>query len=216
MMYKVDLHTHSIASKDGGLTPSQYRQFIEDDKLDYIAITDHNTIELAAELKSMLGEAIIVGEEIDSKDGEIIGLYLKKAVTPGMSATKTARAIKQQGGLIYIPHPFETVRHGISKATLEKIMDQIDIIEIYNGRAVFQNKGPEATTFARLNNIPCAASSDAHGEKGMASVYSQISHKPTKNNLPTLLRTAHYSMVRPPLKTLLYPKINRIRKKLGS
>ena len=59
-------------------------------------------------------------------------------------------------------------------------MDQIDIIEIYNGRAVFQNKGPEATTFARLNNIPCAASSDAHGEKGMASVYSQISHKPTK------------------------------------
>ena len=54
MMYKVDLHTHSIASKDGGLTPSQYRQFIEDDKLDYIAITDHNTIELAIELKSML------------------------------------------------------------------------------------------------------------------------------------------------------------------
>lgn len=211
-MYKVDLHTHSHASRDGGITIEQYAQILSDGVLDYIAITDHNKIDFAAELHQRLGDHIIVGEEINALEGEIIGLYLTKPVPRGLPALEVTERIKKQGGLVYIPHPFETVRHGISKTTLEQIMDSVDIIEIYNGRAVFQNKGPEATTVARLHNKPGAASSDAHGIKGLASAYSQISDKPTARNLPHLLQTAHLSMQHPPLKTLLYPKLNRIKK----
>ncbi len=211
-MYKVDLHTHSVASRDGGITSAQYRQIIEDGSLDFIAITDHNKIDQAIELHKALGDCIIVGEEINAYEGEIIGLFLNERVPRDMSALETAQAIKKQGGLVYIPHPFETVRRGIPKSTLEQIIDMVDIIEVFNGRAVFQNKGPEATTMARLNNKPGAASSDAHGVKGLSTAYSQIKHKPTINNLAQQLLTAHLTMNRPPLKTLLYPKANRIRK----
>lgn len=211
-MYKVDLHTHSIASRDGGITPAQYRQVIEDGLLDFIAVTDHNKIDQAVELHEALGDAIIVGEEINAYEGEIIGLFLKERIPRDMSALETVQAIKQQGGLVYIPHPFETVRRGIPKTTLEQIMDKVDIIEVFNGRAVFQNKGPEATTIARLNNKPGAASSDAHGFKGLCATYSQLKHKPTVDTLVNQLQTAHLTMNRPPLKTLLYPKVNRIRK----
>lgn len=211
-MYKIDLHTHSVASRDGGITPDQYRRVIEDGLLDFVAITDHNKIEQAVELHSILGDAIIVGEEINAREGEIIGLFLKERIPRDMSALETVKAIKKQDGLVYIPHPFETVRRGIPKPTLEQIMDFVDIIEVFNGRAVFQNKGPEATTIARLSNKPGAANSDAHGVKGLTSTFSQITNRPTTKNLPHLLQTAHLTMNRPPLTTLLYPKANRIRK----
>lgn len=211
-MYKVDLHTHSIASRDGGITPAQYRQIVEDGLLDFVAITDHNKIEGALDIHKILGDRIIIGEEINAYEGEIIGLFLTEKVPRDMSALETAKAIKEQGGLVYIPHPFETVRRGIPKTTLEQIMDFVDIIEVFNGRAVFQNKGPEATTIARLNNKSGAASSDAHGVKGLTSTFSQIKEKPTVKNLTSQLQTAHLTMNRPPLKTLLYPKANRIKK----
>lgn len=213
-MYKVDLHTHSTDSPDGGISLDQYAQALNDGVLDYIAITDHNTITLAQSLHKELGKQIIVGEEIDTSEGEIIGLFLKKAIKPGLSAKKAAQAIKEQGGLVYIPHPFETVRRGLSKENLAQIIDLVDIIEVYNGRAIFSNKGPQAVTTARINNKPGAASSDAHGVKGLSSAYSLIIDKPTRDNLSNLLATAHLTMRRPPLNTLLYPKVNRLKKRI--
>lgn len=209
-MYKIDLHTHSTASPDGGITPEQYAQIIEDGLLDYVAITDHNTITGALEIKKQLGRRIIVGEEIEAQEGEIIGLFIKESIPANLTALETVQYIKQQGGLVYIPHPFETVRKGISQDTLRQIMDFVDIIEAYNGRAVFQNKGPEATKVSRLNNIPVAASSDAHGVKGIGTAFSQVSTPPTSKNLPLQLATAKLAMRRPPLRTLLYPKLNRL------
>lgn len=211
-MYKIDLHTHSAASHDGGITADQYALVLAHKTLDYIAVTDHNKVDFALELQSRLGDHIIVGEEINTIDGEIIGLFLEEAVPRDLSAAKTAYLIKEQGGLVYIPHPFETVRRGMQESTLERIMDLVDIIEVYNGRAVFQNKGPRATVVARLNNKPGAASSDAHGMKGLASAYSEIKERPDAKNLPGLLQTAHLAMHRPPLTTLLYPKVNRLRR----
>lgn len=213
MMHKIDLHTHSTGSPDGGITLAQYTRALEDGILDFIAITDHNTITKARKIHEQLGDSIIIGEEIDTLEGEIIGLFLKEAIKPGLSAKQTADDIKKQAGLVYIPHPFETVRRGLSKESLASIIDLVDIIEVYNGRAVFHNKGPQAVTSARINSKPGAASSDAHGVKGLASAYSQISDKPTKDNLLKLLSTAHLTMRRPPLNSLLYPKVNRLKKR---
>jgi predicted metal-dependent phosphoesterase TrpH len=211
-MYKVDLHTHSIASRDGGIQASQYEHALSSGLLDYIAITDHNKVSFALELQQQLGDHIIVGEEINTIEGEIIGLYLQEAIPRDLPAHEAVKRIKHQAGLVYIPHPFETVRRGIQKSVLEQLIDTVDIIEVYNGRAVFQNKGPQAVTAARLNNKPGAASSDAHGAKGLGTAYSLVKDKPTVKNLPKLLHTAQLAMEHPPLKTLLYPKFNRIRK----
>lgn len=211
-MYKIDLHTHSVKSRDGSITEEQYAEIIENGVLDYIAITDHNHISFATNLQKSLGSKIIVGEEINALEGEIIGLFLTEKIPRDLSAKDTITAIKKQNGLVYIPHPFETVRHGISKKTLEAIIDDVDIMEVYNGRAVFQNKGPDAATAARIAEKPGTASSDAHGLKGLGTAYANIEKKPTAENLAGQLHTAKLAMKRPPLKTLLYPKINRIKK----
>lgn len=209
---KIDLHTHSIASPDGSLNETHYRKMLESE-LDYIAVTDHNTIVFAQELRKKLGDKIIVGEEITTRDGEIIGLYLTQVVKPGMTAAETAAAIKVQGGLVYIPHPFETVRKGITQAVLDKIADQVDIVEVRNGRAVFQNKGKQADAWAADHRVPGAASSDAHGWHGWGRTYSVLQAAPTKQTLPVLLAKATHTVAKPGLRGVLYPKLNRIRRR---
>jgi predicted metal-dependent phosphoesterase TrpH len=210
---KIDLHTHSIASPDGSLNEADYRKMLDSGRLDYIAVTDHNTVSFALELRQKLGERIIVGEEITTLDGEIIGLYLKKAVKPGMSVAGTAAAIKKQGGLVYIPHPFETMRKGIMPDALDSIAKDVDIVETRNGRAVFQNKSKQAETWASARKLPGAASSDAHGWHGWGRTYSMLPAAPTRTTLVKLLAKATYKAGRPGLRGVLYPKLNRIRRK---
>ncbi|RTK94179.1 PHP domain-containing protein [Candidatus Saccharibacteria bacterium] len=212
--YKIDLHTHSTASPDGGISPKQYAHLLSSGALDYIAITDHDHIDMAKQLHGEHGDAIIVGQEITTSEGELIGLFLSDRVMPGQTAKATAKAITKQGGLVYVPHPFETVRKGISLEALDSIAPLIDIVEVHNGRAVFQNKGPKAAVWARLHNKPGAASSDAHGIKGIGSSFTTIAQKPNQKNLATLLETARILTARPPLTSLLYPKLNRLRAKL--
>ena len=211
-MYKIDLHTHSEASPDGGISFEQYVKAFDHEVVDYIAVTDHNTIKMAKDLRKNLGKKIIVGEEIMTTQGEIIGLFLEEVIRPGMSLIETVKAIKAQDGVVYLPHPFETVRKGLSQDDVEAIANDVDIVEVYNGRAFVQNRGPQATTWARIHEKACAASSDAHGAKGLGSAYTDIKYEPTNKNLRDQILMGHCSMQRPPLRTLLYPKANRLRK----
>lgn len=213
-MIKVDLHTHSMASPDGGITPKQYIKVLEDKVLDTLAITDHNSIIAALELHKLFPKNVIVGEEIMSTKGELIGLFLSKLIDKGMTALATAQAIREQGGLVYIPHPFETLRSGLDETTLDALAEYVDIVEIHNGRAVFQNKGPQAAMWAKLNRKAVAASSDAHGYKGLGTTYSTLPEAPSAENLVEILAHARLVTVRPPLSSLLYPKANRLRKRL--
>lgn len=211
-MLKVDLHTHSVASPDGGITLEQYIHAIDHNLLDFIAITDHNTTKMAVEIQKALGKKIIVGEEIMTLQGEIVGLYLKETIRPHQTLQATVKEIKAQGGVVYVPHPFETVRKGISEDQLLTIADDVDIVEVYNGRAFAQNRGPQATTWARLNGKACAASSDAHGFKGLGSAYTIIDNEPNSKTLAQLVLHGKRNMERPPLRTLLYPKMHRLKR----
>lgn len=214
-MVNIDLHTHSEHSPDGGISAAQYAQLLESGTLQCIAVTDHNSVDFALSLHEQYGDAIIVGSEIMSRDGEIIGLYLRENVSANMSAHETAQAIKAQGGLVYIPHPFETVRHGMHPAALEAITDLVDIIEVCNGRAVFQNRGSQALVWSRLNNVAGAASSDAHGIKGIGDTYTTVSELPTKETLVGLLEKSTRATKRASTRSILYPKYHRLRKKFG-
>lgn len=214
-MYKIDLHTHSVASPDGGITAEQYQRIIGSKALDVVAITDHNRIDFALDMQQKLPGAVIVGEEIMTTAGEIIGLYLTEPIKPGRTPQETIRAIKDQGGIIYIPHPFETIRKGLHPAVLDELVDYVDVIEVCNGRAFFQNKSEQAVVWTRLNAKIGAASSDAHGYQGLGSTYTTISAMPTKETLISLLDNGVPMTGRPSVRALLYPKLNRLRKKLG-
>lgn len=213
-MYKIDLHTHSTGSPDGGITLRQYARALEEKTLDYIAITDHNSIDTAVAIQKELGDQIIVGEEIMTSKGEIIGLFLQSEVPAGLSPLEAAKIIKDQGGITCIPHPFETVRHGLHPADLEDIEELIDIIEVFNGRAYFQNKSEQAAVWAKLNRTIGVASSDAHGVKGLGSAYTHVAEPVTRENLLDLLSSGTPYASRSSMRSLLYPKYHRIRNSL--
>lgn len=214
MSLRLDLHTHSYGSPDGGLSTADYRQMLESGKLDCIAITDHGNIDVAQKILADLdglSDRIIVGEEIKTTDGEIIGLYLSETIPEGLTPAETVAAIREQNGLVYVPHPFETVRSGISEKGLTAIIADVDIIEICNGRAIFQDRGKEAKQWAKQYKIASAASSDAHGRRGWGRTYSVLHVVPTRENLTQLLSTATYGFKKVGL-GVLYPKLNRVKR----
>lgn len=214
MTYKADLHTHSILSYDGGITEEQYVRLFEKGILDVIAITDHNETKFAIEMAKKFGDKIIVGEEITTKEGEMIGLFLQRTITPGLSAQETAKQIHDQGGIVYIPHPFEIARQGFKEDSLETIKQEIDIIEVFNARGKWRGKSIEALSFAQKYNKIMASSSDSHCHQGMGSSFSIISQIPTNKNLINLLLKGELHKEFAPAFTYLCPAINKIKHKL--
>lgn len=213
-MIAVDFHTHSSASPDGSISAAQYKRLLQR-KLQCIAVTDHDTIDGALALQREIGDAIIVGQEITTAQGELIGLFLQTAIPAGLSAAETAKQIKAQGGVVYVPHPFETVRKGVSVEVLDEIAKLVDVIEVCNGRAVFQNKGQQAKAWAEAHNIAQASASDAHGLHGLGRTYTLLHDFPTATTLAGLLRESTLVTRKAWLPSLLYPKINRLRKGLS-
>ena len=211
-MVKIDLHTHSILSYDGGIAVTEYEKALNSATLDCIAITDHNTIDYAVFCQNVLGERIIVGQETKTKEGEIIGLFLEEKIPSGLSALATAKKIRQQEGLVYIPHPFETKRSSLQRKTLTALRGYLDIIEVFNARAFLRGKAKEATIFALQENLAMAASSDSHAIQGVGSAFSVVEDMPTNKTLVTLLQKARFEKRYAPFYTLLYPAFNRLKK----
>ncbi len=173
----LDLHCHSSASFDSVASPARLMAKARRIGLTHLAITDHERIDGALRARDLAadGLSIIVGEEVRSADGDLIGLYLEHAVPPGLSAAETAAAIHEQGGLVGLPHPFDRFRSsgGTQAAdqqrTLETLASVVDYVEIHNGRA-YRDANPLATAFAETHGLPGTASSDAHSvlELGVA------------------------------------------------
>lgn len=214
-MFKVDLHSHSVLSPDGSLTEVDYGSAIESGMLDFIAITDHNEISFALSLQTKLGNRICIGEEIMTIEGEIIGLFLQKRIAPGLSPENTIKEIQAQKGLVYIPHPFERVRRGVSIEVLNRIANNVDIVEVRNGRAYFDNRSKAAEIWADKHHLAVAASSDAHGRIGWGNTYSLVDEPPSRDNLVRILSKGTLSGKRVGLRGILYPTLNRHRRHPG-
>jgi hypothetical protein len=138
-----------------------------------IAIADHGTIEGALKMQSLAPFPVIVAEEILTPLGEIIGMFLKETIPSGLSVEQVISRIRAQGGLVCIPHPFDTLyRHALGGNMLEALVEQIDIIEVFNARSRFPWYSAKARAFAEKHGIPGSAGSDAHtpGEIGNAYV----------------------------------------------
>lgn len=166
-----DLHTHTCHSHDCVTTPAELLAACQEYGIEAVAVTDHNTIAGALEAAALApGHMhVIVGEEIKTLQGEIIGLYLKEEIPRGLSAEETIKRIKAQGGLVYIPHPFDPLHLTPSYNLLARNAADIDIIEVYNPRITFTSFNEKAEKLARKYDIPAGAGSDCHVLQGVGT-----------------------------------------------
>ncbi len=170
----VDLHMHTDHSHDCATPVKVLLESAKVQGLGAIAVTDHNEISgalAAAELADKHGVKVIVGEEVKTKDqGEVIGLFISEKIPRGMSLEETIAAIRAQGGLVYVPHPFDRMHSVPDYANLLKVLPEIDAIEVFNPRVAIGAFNEEAVRFAAKYRIVAGAGSDSHVTQGLGSV----------------------------------------------
>ncbi|MFZ1880474.1 MAG: PHP-associated domain-containing protein, partial [Gaiellaceae bacterium] len=168
-----DLHMHTAWSHDCSIDAEELIDHAESEGLGAIAVTDHNVFGGALEAADYAqGRDLIVirGEEVKTDDqGEVIGLFLEREIPRGMSFSDTVAAIREQGGLVYVPHPFDRLHAIPDPRTLHRNIAEIDVLEVYNARLLFEAFNDEALRFARKYNLTMGAGSDAHVLQGVGT-----------------------------------------------
>jgi predicted metal-dependent phosphoesterase TrpH len=168
------MHTHCEASPDSRTPVAEQARGVLAARIDIVCATDHNTIDGALRLREIAdGFRVVIGEEVSSRDGEIIGLFLERAIPRDLSGEETIARIHDQGGLAVVPHPFSiNRRYHMPRASLDRLRSHIDALEIFNAReAIFLNNR-SAAAYAKAHDIVGTAGSDAHrvSELGRAFV----------------------------------------------
>ena len=168
------MHLHSRVSHDslngyeGLLRTARARG------LDRIVVTDHNRIDGALRLREMDPERVIVGEEVKTREGaDIIGIFLTEPIAKGTPARETCEAIRAQGGVVYVPHPFDTRRAG-SGHLLDRIADVVDAVEAHNARTWRRSLNERGEQWAVEHGFPLGAGSDAHTLRELGRGYVEV------------------------------------------
>jgi predicted metal-dependent phosphoesterase TrpH len=168
-----DLHMHTSWSHDCAVDPADLIMYAEGSGLGAIAVTDHNVFGGALETAELARDhelIVIPGEEVKTDgQGEVIGLFLEREIPRGMPFADTIAAIKGQGGLVYLPHPFDRMHSIPDPATIQRHLADIDVFEVYNARLLFEAYNEEALRFARKYNLTMGAGSDAHVLQGVGT-----------------------------------------------
>jgi predicted metal-dependent phosphoesterase TrpH len=178
-LIEVDLHMHTDHSGDCATPVEVLLQTACDRGLGAIAITDHNEVSGALEAAEiaagMDGLKVIVAEEVKTAEqGEVIGLFLKEKIPKGLTMAETIAAIREQGGLVYVPHPFDRFHSVPDYEHLLDIVEEVDILEVFNPRVALTAFNEEAVRFAGKYRIIPAAGSDSHVAQGLGSVRQRI------------------------------------------
>ena len=170
----VDLHMHTDHSSDCATPVEVLLAAARAQGLGAIAVTDHNEISGALEARDKaagFGVKVIVGEEVKTaSQGEVIGLFIEEKIPRGMTLAETVAEIKRQGGIVYVPHPFDRMHSVPDYEHLLTIIEDVDAIEVYNPRVAIGSFNEEAARFAAKYRIPAGAGSDSHVPQGLGSV----------------------------------------------
>jgi glycosyltransferase involved in cell wall biosynthesis len=171
-MIDVDLHMHTDHSYDCATPVEVLLAEARARGLGAIAITDHNEISGALEARAKAdGVKVIVAEEVKTaEEGEVIGLFIEEKIPRGGTLRDTIAEIKRQGGLVYVPHPFDRLHSVPDYKHLLPVLDEVDAIEVFNPRVAITEFNEEAVRFATKYRIPAGAGSDAHVPQGLGSV----------------------------------------------
>lgn len=175
-MLRADLHVHTRYSKDSTASPAKIVQHCLEAGINCLAVTDHNSISGALELKRIAPFEVIVGEEVETTGGEIIGLFMSEEIPSHLSPDETVARIKDQGGLVCIPHPFDRFRHHsrLRAEALKRITTEIDLIEVFNSRTYLLRDSARALEFATEHGLPGTVGSDAHVEREVGRSYIEM------------------------------------------
>jgi predicted metal-dependent phosphoesterase TrpH len=160
---KVDLHMHSQYSRDSLNALKDIIATCQRKKLDVICLTDHNEIEGALRLRDISPLPVIVGQEVATSWGEILAYFVEELIPPHLHPEEAIQRIRQQGGVVSIPHPFDRIRkEAMGREHVMQLIDQVDALEVFNARCVLPGFNREARAAAREHGLPGTAGSDAH------------------------------------------------------
>ena len=173
---RVDLHAHTMWSGDATTTPDELRDALSESRIDVLCITDHGTINGALKLADELPCRVIVGEEVRSAAGEIIGLFLTERLPVGMKPHEASELIREQGGIVYIPHPFDPMRRCLKEDALDALAagGQIDAIEVLNAKVSLSSLNRRAAEFALHYDLARGAGSDAHEPSAIGAAFVEM------------------------------------------
>jgi len=193
---KLDLHNHTSFSADGGLTPAELLNEAKSHGIDCVAVTDHNTTRgaLAALRLSESDPSlprVIPGIEVFTREGEVIGLYVREDVPRGTSLDDAIERIRGLGGVVYLPHPYDVFRRGaVVPVERENAAAASDVVEVANGRALGPRAGSRSIGLAARHGKPGGAGSDAHHAKEVGRAYLLVDELPTRETLVDLVASA--------------------------
>jgi len=197
-----DFHVHTRYSPDSLLTEDRLIQLALERGLTHVAVTNHNNVEGAIAVRDRAAELevddrlhVILGEEVSSADGEIVGIFLNETIPRGLSAAETADAIHAQGGLVSIPHPFDPFRRShIREEALIGLAEagQIDAIEVFNSRVTFERHNERAADLAASYGIPPIACSDTHTGMEVAMAFNALPAFSNADELRAALRESEW------------------------
>lgn len=218
-MLRLDLHIHTRFSKDSTAPIASVVRHCQRGGLGLVAITDHNEVSGAVELKSMAPFPVIIGEEIKSTAGDIIGLFLQERVPGGLTPLETTRRIKGQGGLVLVPHPFCRLRPtALGRRALLEILPFVDLIEGYNAHTVLPGDNAKGAVFALEHSVPAVACSDSHSALELGGTYTEAPegiYDGTPQGLVNAVSAGRMVVRRPNLLLLMAPGYARLRKVLA-
>ena len=211
------MHTHSEASPDSRTKVADQARAVRAAGINVICATDHNTIEGALRLRELAdGFRVVIGEEISSRDGEIIGLFLEHAVPRDLSGEETIARIHDQGGFVVVPHPFSiNRRYHMRRASLDRLRSQIDALEIFNAReAIFLNNR-SAAAYAKEHGIVGTAGSDAHRASEIGRAFVEMPDFAGRDDFLNSLRQGVAQGRLSGGRVHVYTRYDRLRKWLG-
>lgn len=194
---KLDLHNHTSHSLDGLMSPGELLAVAKKRGLDFVAVTDHNTVTGALEAATIAESdpslpRVIPGIEVTTAAGEVIGLFVQEDVPAGLPLGDTVACIRAQGGLAYLPHPCDRLRRGaVRRKERMSALREVDLVETVNGRSLTKFAAVKAAKLARRAGKPAAAGSDAHRPAEVGQAYVVVHDRPNRDNLVALVASGY-------------------------
>lgn len=190
---RVDMHMHTMYSGDAVTTLDEVAERVESTRIDVLCVTDHNSVKGAvAAVERDVGCRVVIGEELRTTQGEIIGLFLNDHVPTGLTPHEAATRIRDQGALVYVPHPFDPMRRPLHTEAIDELVADglVDAFEVFNAKVGLRSLNDRAASYAAEHDLAAGAGSDAHDPAALGAAFVTMPDFDGPQGFLTALREA--------------------------